>query len=190
MPEENTNVGNVSQQRYDQIVAELRQVVEQQSQGQFLIGGRALEIEPMRDLGGSHEPAPGGELFTVRDSLFRLAEDIGLAAVTVEGARWTSSRWPKERRQPGVSFTVHKIFAGIADADKRFEVITSPPPGKARWTADEANRRTGRQVVRPVSPQEKITAIHALAQDEDVAATVTGDLLRRPAVASQVKAED
>lgn len=143
----------------------------------------------MRDPGGQ-EVAPGGELFTVRNSLFHLAEDIGLAYRTVDGARWTASRWPKDRRQSGVSFTVHKIFASVAGEDERFELITSPPPGKARWTPDEANRRVGRQVVKPVSPQEKITAIHALAQDEDVAAVVTGDLLRRPAVASQVKAED
>jgi hypothetical protein len=32
----------------------------------------------------------------------------------------------------------------------------------------------------PVSPQEKVTAIHALAQDDQVAAEVTGDLLHRP----------
>ncbi|WP_308010819.1 DUF6192 family protein [Streptomyces sp. AC495_CC817] len=31
---------------------------------------------------------------------------------------------------------------------------------------------------------------HGLAQDEEVAATVTGDLLRRPAVVAQVKEED
>ncbi|WP_174855714.1 DUF6192 family protein [Streptomyces rishiriensis] len=53
-----------------------------------------------------------------------------------------------------------------------------------------AKRRTGRQVVKPVTPREKASAIHSLAQDEEVAARVTGDLLRRPAVVAQVKDED
>jgi hypothetical protein len=35
-----------------------------------------------------------------------------------------------------------------------------------------------------------ISAIHILAKDEDVAATVPGDLLRRPAVVAQAKPED
>lgn len=52
MPEENDKVGEVSQSRYEQIVAELRDVVEQQTRGQFTIGDRALEIEPLRDRGG------------------------------------------------------------------------------------------------------------------------------------------
>ncbi|WP_329374862.1 DUF6192 family protein [Streptomyces sp. NBC_01483] len=43
----------------------------------------------------------------------------------MEAARWTASRWPKEQRQKVTSFTVHKIFAAIADEDRQFEVITS-----------------------------------------------------------------
>ncbi len=35
MPEEIDKVGNVSQSRYEQIVSELRDVVEQQTRGQF-----------------------------------------------------------------------------------------------------------------------------------------------------------
>jgi hypothetical protein len=45
-------VGSISQSRCEQIVAELRDVVEQQTRGQFTIGDRALEIEPMRHRGG------------------------------------------------------------------------------------------------------------------------------------------
>lgn len=52
MAEENSNVGEVTLCRYEQIVAELRDVVEQQTRGQFTIGDRALEIEPMRETGG------------------------------------------------------------------------------------------------------------------------------------------
>lgn len=100
MSEETEKVGAVSQSRYDEIVAELRHVVEQQTRGSFTIGDRALEIEPMRERGGQHA-APGQELFTVRETLFRLAEDIGLSSKTVESARWTASCWPKAHRQAG-----------------------------------------------------------------------------------------
>lgn len=55
---------------------------------------------------------------------------------------------------------------------------------------DEANRRVGRQVERPASPQERITAIHSLARDEEVAATVTTDFLKRPTVAAKVPAAE
>ena len=52
MTQEVGMVGSVSQSRYEQIVAELRDVVEQQTQGLFTIGDRALEIEPIRPRGG------------------------------------------------------------------------------------------------------------------------------------------
>jgi hypothetical protein len=171
-------------------VAELREVVEQQTQGSFTIGDRALEIEPMRERGRGQQVAPGQELFTVSETLHRLAEDIGLAYRTVEKARWTASRWPKDKRQKGVSFRVHRVLAQIADEAERFATITKPPAGKTRWTSDEANRKVGRQVERPTSPQEKITAIHHLARDEDVAATVTSDFLKRPTVAAKVSDQD
>lgn len=189
MPEEIDKVGSVSQSRYEQIVAELREVVEQQTRGSFTIGDRALEIEPMRERGGQHA-APGQDLFTVRETLFRLAEDIGLAYKTVESARWTASRWPKDKRQAGVSFRVHRILGQIETEAERFATIAKPPAGGTRWTVDEANRRVGRQVERPASPQEKITAIHTLARDEEVAAAVTTDFLKRPTVAAKVPAQD
>jgi hypothetical protein len=46
MTEETEKVGNVSQSRYEQIVAELQIVVEQRRAAQFTIGDRALEVEP------------------------------------------------------------------------------------------------------------------------------------------------
>ncbi|GHE98492.1 hypothetical protein GCM10018772_23650 [Streptomyces fumanus] len=48
----------------------------------------------------------------------------------------------------------------------------------------------GRRVDNPVSPQQKVTAIHSLARDDQVAAQVTGDLLRRPQVATKVPVVD
>lgn len=129
-------------------------------------------------------------MFTVKASLFRLAEDIGLAYSSVRNARWVSSRWPVEHRQASVSFTVHRILASIDDEKERFTAVLNPPEKRGRWTPDEANRRVGRQVQRPITPQEKVSAIHTLAKDEEVAAVVTGDLLRRPTVVAQVRAED
>ncbi|MFF3982274.1 DUF6192 family protein [Streptomyces sp. NPDC001828] len=89
-----------------------------------------------------------------------------------------------------MSFTVHNILAAIADDEERFTTILNPSEGKPRWTPDEANRRIGRQVVEPVTPQEKVSAIHSLAKDDEVAGRVTGDLLRRPEVVAQVRDED
>ncbi|MEV7272477.1 DUF6192 family protein [Streptomyces bacillaris] len=190
MPEEITTPdkdGNVSPARYAEIVAELRKLVETTTRIQFTIGDYALEVEPMRESGGQERT---DSLFTVKESLFRLAEDIGISYKSLSGDRWTASKWPKDRRVPGVSFTVHRIFASITDEDERFATILAPPQGKTRWTPDEANRRAGRQVERPVTPQEKVSALHTLAKDEAVAATVTGDLLRRPTVVAQVRQED
>ncbi|MFF3624953.1 DUF6192 family protein [Streptomyces sp. NPDC002467] len=180
-------VGSVSAHRYEQIVTELRKIVEAQTRGQFAIGDYALEIEPMREQGPQDR---GEELFTVKDSLFRLAEDIGLSYSAVNGARWVASRWPEQHRQAHVSFTVHRILAAISNEEERFTAILTPPGGKARWTPDDASRRVGRQVERPITPQEKVSAIHTLARDEAVAAVITGDLLRRPSVVAQVRQED
>ncbi|MFE3206478.1 DUF6192 family protein [Embleya sp. NPDC059237] len=189
MPEEDEKVGAVSARRYEEIVAELRDVVEQMSRGSFRVGDRALEVEPMRPRGG-HVALPGQELGTVAGSLRRLAQDIGLTRKTVETFRWVAARWPSERRQPGVSFRVHQILACIEDEDARFHVIANPLAVVGRWTTDEAKRYVGQQPEVPVSPQEKVTAIHALARDEEVAAVVTADLLKRPDVVDQVAARE
>ncbi|MEU3282798.1 DUF6192 family protein [Streptomyces antibioticus] len=185
MTEATEKIGNVSQSRYEQIVAELRQVVEQQSQGSFTIGDRALEIEPIRPRGGVADAQ-----WTVRQSLMRLAEDIGLTFRRVESARLTASHWPKEHRQPGISFTIHRTLARIEDEEERFAALRTPPAGRTRWTPDEAKRRVGWRVDNPETPQEKITEIHHLARDEEVAATVTTDFLKRPQVAAKLSPEN
>ncbi|MFG2864902.1 hypothetical protein [Streptomyces sioyaensis] len=60
MSEVSEKVGAVSQSRYEQIVAELRDVVEQQTRGQFTIGDRTLEIEPCGPAAGrSRRGRPG-----------------------------------------------------------------------------------------------------------------------------------
>lgn len=101
-----------------------------------------------------------------------------------------ASRWPKERRQAGVSFTVHRILGRIEDDEERFAAIKNPPVGKTRWSSDEAKRRVGWTVDNPETPQEKITAIHHLGQDEEVAASVTTEFLKRPQAAAKVSPEN
>jgi hypothetical protein len=66
----------------------------------------------------------------VKASLTRLAEDIGLKYGTVNNVRWVASRWPKEHRVPGVSFTVYRILASIEDEGERFAAVETPPVGK------------------------------------------------------------
>ncbi len=126
----------------------------------------------------------------MRQSLVRLAEDIALTFNTVKQARQVASRWPKEHRQAGVSFTIHRILARIEDDAERWAAIKNPPGDKKRWTADDAKRRVGWTVDSPETPQEKITAIHHLGQDEEVAATVTTDFLKRPQVAAKVSTDN
>ncbi len=104
-------------------MAELRDVVEQQTRGQLTIGDRALEIEQMRQRGG---PIAEPE-WTVEASLKRLADDIGLSVATVKTTRWVASRWPKEHRSPKTaSDTVHRALANIEDESERFAAIGTP----------------------------------------------------------------
>jgi hypothetical protein len=46
-------IGNVTRDRYDAIVVEIRASVQQRNRIQFVIGDRALEIAPLRPQGGS-----------------------------------------------------------------------------------------------------------------------------------------
>ncbi|MFI6056127.1 DUF6192 family protein, partial [Streptomyces violascens] len=109
---------------------------------------------------------------------------------SVMSYRFTAASWPPDQRVKGVSIDVHRILVGV---ENRFEVIRNPPfnrrYGKPRWTEDAAKRVRGWQVQNPVSVQEKVTAIHGLAADDQVAAQVAADLLRRPAVADEVPAQ-
>ncbi|MGW0368041.1 DUF6192 family protein [Streptomyces coeruleorubidus] len=88
-----------------------------------------------------------------------------------QGSQAEAAHGGVARQVAEVSFAVHNILASIADEEERFATILMPPPGRSRWTPDEAKRRTGRQVAKPATPQKKISAIHALAKDEEVAAT-------------------
>ncbi|PWI46206.1 DUF6192 family protein [Streptomyces sp. ICBB 8177] len=186
-------VGSVTRQRYDELVKLGRDWVAEMSSVQWRLGDAAGEIEPMRAHGGVNPPG-SEELFTVSEALRMFAEDVGLAYTTVRDYRWVASRWPKEHRRADVSHTIHKILASIPDEEERFEAVASPPAhprgGPARWTHDSAKRIVGWKVDTPESVQEKVDAIHDLAADDQVAAKVTTDFLRRPAVASKAMADD
>ncbi|MFI1203519.1 DUF6192 family protein [Streptomyces sp. NPDC020883] len=173
----------MSRARYDAIVAEDRKLVLDETKIQFKIGDDALEIEPMRPHGGSL-PATGEEPFGVRQTLEMFADDIGVSYNQVRTCRQTASRWPREHRAQGVSFDIHRILEKL---DDRFEKIADPPAhprsGKLEWSGDAARRLVGWQVDTPRTAQEKVEAIHDLARDDQVAAQVATDLLRRPEVA-------
>ncbi|GIH97966.1 DUF6192 family protein [Planobispora siamensis] len=189
-----TMVGHVALERYQELVERTRQLVETVGRAQFEIGDNALEIAPMQERGGSHPLAGIDDTYDISEILATFADDVGLAAATIKEYRWTSSRWPAQYRQVGVSHKVHRILAAISDEQARWRQITRPPlderTGHCRWTPDAASRIVGYQVERPVSVKEKVRAIHDLAGDEEVAATVATDLLRRPAVAHQAMADD
>lgn len=135
-------VGNVTRQRYEQIVTEARELVAQITKAQFALGDKALEIEPLRPRGGAH-PGEGEELFTVEESLAMFAEDIGVAPSTVKDWRWTASRWPAVKRRDGVPFSIHRILCSVQDDDGRWASIDDPPfhkrTGQRRWTQDGPN---------------------------------------------------
>lgn len=182
MPEK---IGNVSKRRYDQLVTEGRNLVEQQSRCQFELGDRALEIEPLQPRGGAH-PGQGVELLSVTDGIAMYAQDIGLAASTIMDYRWVASRWPTGQRVGTVSHYIHKVLAGH---DNRYALIQKPPKnirtGERRWDSEAARRAVGWTPRTPVTSQEKVNQVHDLTKDDHVAVSVARDLLKRPNVAFQ-----
>ncbi|KJY41437.1 hypothetical protein VR41_12600 [Streptomyces sp. NRRL B-1568] len=185
-------IGNVTLERFEELVAKAKELVKQVTRAQFALGDIALEIEPMRPVGGS---MPNGvdDLFTVEESLGWFADEIGVALPTVLDWRYTANRWPAGKRHEDVSFTVHRILATIPDDAERWAAIEDAPfnqrTGRRQWTPDAAKRLVGQRVDRPVTVKEKVAAVTDLTKDEEVAALVASDLLRRPAVTQQVAPE-
>ncbi|MER5757415.1 DUF6192 family protein [Streptomyces sp. NPDC002088] len=182
-------IGNVTRQRYEQLVTQANELIAQVARAQFALGDMALEIEPMRSVGGSM-PNGTDDLFTVMESLQLFADDIGVERRTVEDWRYTANRWPKGKRKEGVSFTVHRILASVVDEDERWAAIEDAPfnprTGARQWTPDGAKRVVGQWVDRPVTVDEKVQAVADLTRDDEVAAQVATDLLKRPAVTEHV----
>ncbi|MFF6895699.1 DUF6192 family protein [Streptomyces microflavus] len=182
-------IGNVTRQRYEQLVTQAKELIAQIARSQFSLGDVALEIEPMRAVGGSM-PNGTDDLFTVTESLQMFADDIGVERRTVEDWRYSANRWPEKRRKEGVSFTVHRILASVVDEDERWAAIEDAPfnprTGTRQWTPDGAKRVVGQRVDRPVTVDEKAQAVADLTRDDEVAAQVATDLLKRPAVTEHV----
>jgi hypothetical protein len=182
-------VGQVTAERYRELVAEGRQAVEAMGAFQWRLGDIAVEICPMQPHGGQQRSASGEEGLLISSVLAEYAEDVGLSAHSVENFRWTSSRWPRERRVAGISYTVHRILGSEGDEHKRFSLLAGPPKDGARWTPDEANRHMGRAVHTPRSAEEKVRKVADLVRDEEVAAAALTGLLERPEVTDLVSAE-
>ncbi|MER5436630.1 DUF6192 family protein [Streptomyces sp. NPDC002588] len=179
-------VGKVTRSRYDELVAESVDMVEEDTRCQFALGDSALELEPLRGH-GVHLPLDEGD-HGVEESLRLFADEIGLSFYTVRTHRWVAAQWPAAHRQAGVSYEVHRILASAPD---RFELIQNPPlserTGRRRWSAEVAKKVVGwktEEVLVPVTAEEKVEAIRELARgDEAVAAQVATDFLRQPEVA-------
>ncbi|WP_406480415.1 DUF6192 family protein [Streptomyces sp. NBC_01615] len=186
-------IGHITRERYEQFIGADRELVGQMQRIQFTIGDHALEIEPMQPNGGAH-PAAGEDLGGVDASLQVYADDLGLSLSTVRNYRFAAHRWPGERRRHGVSHKVHCILASIPDDTERFETIAAPPLDERakvrRWTTDLAKKHVGQRPDHPETVPQKVAAIHRLADDDEVAAQVATDVLRRPAVAAKVVADD
>ncbi|MEV6138204.1 DUF6192 family protein [Nocardia sp. NPDC051990] len=189
-------IGAVTKKRYDRLVKEGREIVAQNTHGQFKLGDNALEIEPMNTRPGGRV-APGDETSTVGWGLQMYADDIGVPRETLRHYRWISSRWPMKYRVMEVPHYIHGIFAGIGapdDPEERYKVITDPPKvkrtGEYRWNEDDAYRRVGWRPPHPASEQERVDRIHDLARDDTVATRVITDFLRRPNVAYEAMADN
>ncbi|MFF2385790.1 DUF6192 family protein [Streptomyces sp. NPDC058108] len=118
------------------------------------------------------------------------ADDIGVERRTVEDWRYTANRWPKGRRKEGVSFTLHRNLASVADEDELWaaieDVLFNARTGARQWTPGGAKRVVGQRVERPVTVDEKVQAVADLTRDDEAAAQVATDLLKRPAVTEHV----
>ncbi|MEV8022932.1 DUF6192 family protein [Streptomyces sp. NPDC086554] len=184
-------IGSVSIERYGQIVERLREAVEKLSKSSFIIGDGALEVVPMQDHGGR---SVRDDLFGVSAWLHRLSEDVNVPYNTLKSYRWVASRWPEQHRCSGVAFSTHQTLAAISDDEERWAAVKNPPlderTGKRRWTPETSRQRVGYHGPGPETAQEKVEAVHDLVADEQVAAQVATDLLRRPSVAFKAMTDD
>jgi Family of unknown function (DUF6192) len=179
----NNKIGAVTSRRYSVLREQAIDAVQTMTDCQFRLGDIALEIEPMLPVGGNH-----GE--HVYATLTQFAQEVGIEFPTLLTYRNVASRWPKQRRRRTVCFTVHRELAHL---DNRFDLIRTPPwyepTQDRRWTVDAATRAAGHTSPHPQTVQEKVSRIHDLAEDDQVAVEVTSDLLRRPEVRHRVMNE-
>lgn len=120
-------------------------------------------------------------------SLQLFADDLAIPVKTLETYRWVASRWPAQHSRHEVPYYMHKTLASLRDDEERWERITKPPLDKRtqthRCTDTAAKQAVDQKFADTTSVQHKVERIHDLARDEQVAAAVSTDLLRRPEVA-------
>ncbi|MBW1597250.1 DUF6192 family protein [Streptomyces sp. JJ38] len=161
-----------SDRQWARYVRQGRDLVEEESQIQFKLGDISLKMvaSGARDSG----------VFRVMD---RYADLIGINVHTLLGYRHVAHAWPKQHRQPGVSWSIHRALDALED---RFEVIQNPPGGADRWTEDMALRHAGRLPHRQLTKGEKLDRVRVLLRQEENAVDAVGELIRRPDVAAKV----
>ena len=159
-----------------------RALVQKKTDAQFQLGDLCLEMVPKQ----RKEFADHG----VTRVLEAFADQIGLSPRTLQKYRQVAMAWPVDRRAPGVSFSVHVIFA---PQPNRFRKILNPPidpvSGERRWTVNEAERAVGQTPHHPVSREERVDRVRDLLPRHEDAALAVKDMLRRPEVAEQVVAD-
>ncbi|MFF7601539.1 DUF6192 family protein [Streptomyces mirabilis] len=119
---------------------------------------------------------------------------MGLPLSTLRSYRFAAHRWPARQRRHGVSHKIHYILPGIPDDTEHFDAIDAPPLDESarirRWTTDLAKKYVGQRPDRPETHAQKVAAIHRLTDDNEVAAQIATDVLRRPGVAAKVVSDD
>lgn len=146
---------------------------------QFALGEITIEMIPLQPHGfGDHG---------VQRLLRAYSAEIGISESTLTNYRHIVKAWPREKRNPEVSFAIHQA---LASHPSRFDKINEPPvdpvTGHRRWTVNEALRAAGRAPLHPVTSQERVDRVRDLVRDDDDAASAVKDILRRPTVVRQV----
>ncbi|MGY9066882.1 DUF6192 family protein [Streptomyces sp. CAS3] len=151
-----------------------REIVEESSSLMFRLGDLTLKMVEHKGRGINHG------VFLVLD---RFADEIGINVNTLLGYRHVATAWPKEKRVPGVSWSIHQALDALPD---RFEIIQNPPEGADRWTEDLALSRAGRLPHRPLTKAEKLDRVRTLLREDENASEAVEEMIRRPDVAHKV----
>lgn len=114
--------------------------------------------------------------------LNQYADEIGLPYSTLIGYRNMALAWPKEKRNPAVSFSIHRALDAL---EERFDLIFHSPKEIGEWTLDKALRYAKRRPDTPETQDERIDRVQALLRDEEIASAAVVELVQRPQVAER-----
>jgi hypothetical protein len=110
---------------YDELVAEGRKLIDQDTDIKWRLGELALELVPI-----TPERKSWDEEAENRATLERFANDLGISFSRLREYRAVADKWPAEKRNPAYSFYIHTLLAFQSD---RFKLIKR----KKRWTQTE-----------------------------------------------------